>query len=333
MKVNEAVEVINGELSSTPSISYFTGVATQIDEVKKGCLFIARNPDEIDGAVALGAYGVVYDKYVQMVDGEIAWIKVASIYEAIIRLVRYKLLREKIQIFFTSEVEYEIAHQISTDEGIGFFDDDLSEFLSFMAKNPNLKGVLIKNKKLLDFVLEYVEALTPQEYPFSVLVGTLFDTKISYKLAQYNLKLPSLFLPELASVIDLFVSNQISFDLARFSSLPYMQPNFVNMRAKLVQYGQTDRVVITENDIERFKKYATYIAIHAKWGKLILLLPKGYEEIFDMIAQNEIYQDKADLDRLLKTQNYNFALVYGMDNSSLIDLLTIPHLDPVLPLF
>lgn len=134
-------------------------------------------------------------------------------------------------------------------------------------------------------------------------------------------------------MIDLFTSNQISFDLSRFSSLSYMQPNFINIRAKLVQYGQTDRVVITEKDIERFKKYATYIAIHAKWGKLILLLPKGYEEVFDMIAQNKIYQDKADLDHLLKTQNYNFALVYGMDNSSLIDLLTTPHLDPVLPLF
>ncbi|MDO7252436.1 hypothetical protein [Helicobacter cappadocius] len=333
MKVNEAVEVINGELASTPSISSFNGVATRIDEVKRGCLFVARNPDEIDGAVALGAYGVVYDKYVQMIDGEIAWIKVSSIYDAMIRLIRYKLLREKIEVFFTSEVEYQIAHQINIDESIGFFDQDLSEFLSFMAKNPDIRGIVIKDKTLLDLALEYVQAIVPQNYPFDVLVGTLFDVKISYKISQYNLKLPSLFLPELASVIDLFMSNKIAFDLRNFSSISYMQPNFINIRAKLVQYGQTDRVVITEKDIERFKKYTTYIAMHAKWGKLILLLPKGYEGVFDMVAQNEIYKDKTDLDHLLKTQNYNFALVFGMDNAALIDLLTTPYLDPVLPLF
>ncbi|PAF54536.1 hypothetical protein BKH42_01105 [Helicobacter sp. 13S00482-2] len=333
MKVNEAVEVINGELASTPSISSFNGVATQISEVKRGCLFVAKNPDEIDGAVALGAYGIVYDRYVQMVDGEIAWIKVSSIHDAMIRLVRYKLLREKIEVFFASEIEYEIARQINIDDSVGFFDKDIPEFLSFMAKNPNITRVMIKDNKLLDLVLEYIQTVVPQEYPFDVLVRTLFDVKISYKISQYNLRLPSLFLPELASVIDLFGSNKIAFDLRNFTSIPYMQPNFINIRAKLVHYGQTDRVVITEEDIEKFKKYATYIAMYAKWGKLILLLPKGYEEVFDMIAQNEIYQDRSDLDCLLRNQNYNFALVFGMDNSNLVDLLTTPYSDPVLPLF
>ncbi|PAF42954.1 hypothetical protein [Helicobacter sp. 11S03491-1] len=333
MRVNEAVEIINGELASTPAISSFRGVATCIEEVKKGYLFIAKNSDEIDGAIALGAYGIVYDKYVQMVDGEIAWIKVNSLDDAIIRLIRYQFLSEKIEVFFVSEIEYEIAHQIVTDISISFFDEDLLNLLSFMDKNPDLKGIVIRDRALLELILEYTQTILPQEYPFKLIMATLFESKIHYKLAQYDLKLPGLFLPELSSVIDLCITHQIAFDLKYFSHIPYMQPNFINAHAKLVGYGQTDKVVIAEKDINKFKKYITYIALNAKWGKLMLFLPKGYEEVFDVMAQNEIYQEENDLSFLLKKYNYNFALILGLDNTSLTHLLTTPQTEPVLPLF
>ncbi|PAF52295.1 hypothetical protein [Helicobacter sp. 13S00477-4] len=333
MRVNEAIEIINGELSSQPAISSFEGVAIRISEVKRGCLFIAKNPDEIDGAIALGAYGIVYDKYVQMVDGEIAWIKVKSVYDAIIRLIRYQFLSNQIAIYFVSEIEYAIASEIIIDPKIGFFDNDLEELLSFINKDEYLEGIFIKNEALLDLVLEYNQAVLPTEQPFKVLTATLFETKIHYKLAQYDLKLPSLFLPELSSIIDLCVMNKIIFELRNFSHIAYMQPYFINAYAKLVGYGQTDRVVITESDIEKFKKYVAYIAINAKWGKLMLFLPKGYEGVFDMMAQNEVYLEKSDLNSLLKQENYNFGLVLGLENKELIDIITTPYVEPVLPLF
>lgn len=333
MRVNEAVEIINGELATTPAISSFNGVATKISEVKRGCLFIAKNPDEIDGAIALGAYGVVYDKYVQMVDGEIAWIKVSSIQDAIVRLIRYRFLSDKIEVFFVSEIEYEIAFQIVTDTSIDFFDGDLEGFLSLVGSNSNLRGIVIRNEAFLGLLFQYTQTVLPQEQPFKVVVATLFDTKINYKLAQYDLKLPSLFLPELSSVIEMCAIHKIAFELKNFSSISYMQPNFINARAKLVAYGQTDRVVIAENDIEKFKKYVAYIALNAKWGKMILFLPKVYEGVFDVMAQNEIYHEQAELSDLLRMQNYNFALILGLNKADLQEILTAPHIDPVLPLF
>ncbi|PAF44822.1 hypothetical protein [Helicobacter sp. 11S02596-1] len=333
MRVNEAVEIINGELAATPAISAFNGVATKISEVKRGCLFIAQNPDEIDGAIALGAYGIVYDKYVQMVDGEIAWIKVDCIRDAIIRLIRYRFLSEKIEVFFVSEIEYAIASEIVSDSSIGFFDDGLDVLLSLVGSEAHFRGIIIKDKSLLDLLLQYTQAVLPQEPPFKVVVATLFDTKINYKLAQYELKLPSLFLPELSSVMEMCATHHIAFDLKNFSSVPFLQPNFINARAKLVGYGQTDRVVIAEDDIEKFKKYVTYILLNAKWGKLILFLPKGYEGIFDMMAQNEIYQQHSDIGDLLHKSHYNFALIFGLRDAELKEILMTPHSDPVLPLF
>lgn len=331
--MSEAVEIINGSLVSTPVISGFDGIATSIDEVQRGCLFIAKNPSEIDGAVALGAYGIIYDKYVQMVDGEIAWIKVTSVADAIIRLVRYKFLTEKIEVIFASKIQYDIASEIVTDAAIGFFNEGIFDLLSFMSKNPNLKGVIIKDKILLNFALEYTHISQLQEFPFKIVTATLFETKINYKFAQYELRLPNLFLPDLSGIIEWCVTQSIDFDLRRYSSIPHMQPNFINACAKLVSYGQTDRVVITQEDIEDFKRYVTYIAVKAKWGKLMLFLPEGYEEVFDMVAQNEIYHNKNELADLIKRQAYNFALIFGLDNSELTKILTTPQIEPVLPLY
>ncbi|PAF46368.1 hypothetical protein BKH46_07820 [Helicobacter sp. 12S02634-8] len=333
MRVNEAVEIVNGKLAATPSISAFNGVATKIAEVKRGCLFIAKDPSEIDGAIALGAYGVVYDKYAQMVDGEIAWIRVDSIQDAMIRLVRYQFLRDNIEVFYVSAIEYAIASQIITDTTIGFFDDGLEEILSFMSKQVGLRSVVIKDEALLSLVLEYTQAVIPQELPFKVLVATLFDTKINYKLSHYTLKLPSLFLPELGSVIEMCVAHHIAFDLGRFCAIPYMCPYFINAHAHLVPYGQTDCVVVAEENIELYKKYAAYIASQAKWGKLVLLLPRGYGEVFDGIAPSEIYDSKDMLKELLMAKDYNFALIFGISEAELLEILMIPHHEPTLMVF
>lgn len=331
--MSEAVEIINGNLANTPAIAGFNSIATSIGEVKRGCLFIAKNPNEIDGAVALGAYGVVYDRYVQMVDGEIAWIKVVSIADAIIRLVRYKFLTEKIEVIFASEIQYDIALEIITDSAVGFFDEGIFDLLGFMGKNTNLKAIVIKNKNLLNFALEHTSINQPQEFPFKIATATLFETKINYKFAQYELRLPNLFLPELSGVIELCVTQNIAFDLKKYSSIPHMQPNFINACAKLVSYGQTDRVVIAQKNIEDFKRYITYIALKAKWGKLMLFLPEGYEEVFDVVAQNEIYHNENELANLLKKQIYNFALIFGLNNSALTKILMTPQIEPVLPLY
>lgn len=331
MRINEAVEIINGELAFSPAISSFSSIATNISGVKKGCLFIAKNPDEIDGAVALGAYGIIYDKYAQMTDAEIAWIKVSSIQEAIIKLIRYVFLAKDMNIFYGTEIEYALASQIIVDETFGVFDGNFEELLSFLTQN-DIKNILFKNKIFLDLALQHIDLYTPTEYPFKLSIKTLFDIKINFKLSQYELNLPSLFLNELASVMHMCLENKIKFDLAHFISIPYMKPNFINTYAKLVDYGQSNRVVISETDIEKFKKYATYVAMNGKWAKLVLFIPPAYDGIFDIFAETQIYHDKEELTCLLKKSGFNFGIILGIDEKELIKILTLPIVEPVLPL-
>ena len=67
IKVQQVAELINGELMNSPAIGSFEGYTTHLENVQRGMLFFAINPHHIDSALQRGAFGVVFDKFVQTI--------------------------------------------------------------------------------------------------------------------------------------------------------------------------------------------------------------------------------------------------------------------------
>ncbi len=344
MKVKEVAEVICGEVINTPSIGSFDGFSTKLESVKRGSLFFAKNPDEIDIAIKNGAFGIVFDKFVQMIDGEIAWIKVSSISDSIIRLVRYRLLVENIKVFYLDCHQYEIAKTIITAKDVLFFDENPILLLD-MLEEKSFKGIFIKDKNLLDFVLEYTTCTNKDKIPFDIVYPhALFESKFYYKLNHYQIPLPDVFLPELGGVVSLCESEGFDFDIYRFSSNLSLLPLSLDQNAKVLPFGQSSRVVIATQSKEIFLRYASVLSNQAKWGDMKFFLPTLLDEedsdLFE-IYENEIgsslqpayYNGTNDLPLLLKKESYNFGLVFGISTDGLKFVLDAIKPMPVPALF
>ena len=73
MRVNEVVEITRGTLLNTPSITMFSRIICDVEQIQKGDLFIAYQADlsHITQAIQAGAYGIICEEKIKINDDEI----------------------------------------------------------------------------------------------------------------------------------------------------------------------------------------------------------------------------------------------------------------------
>ncbi|RDU71484.1 hypothetical protein [Helicobacter brantae] len=311
MRINEIVEIIHGTLLNNPPLSSFENITANLARVQRGSLFIATTPESAKEAIALGAYGIVFeDGDMPMIDNEVAWIRVDLLQEAMTRFIRHRLLIQQIGVIFFDDIEFSIAQEIIIDERVALVSGGYADLLE-ATQNPLIGKIITCNPQLLEISLEYTQGSYVEHKPFKLLSYTLFDSKIYFDSQRYTLPLPSLFLEQLASVIVLCQSEEIALTLAHFQSIPYFKPHFIDARGNLCRFGQSGRVLIAERDLESFKKYSAYILHNAKWAKVLLFVPTQFLEIFSSIAQCVGYESEEELLCSLK-ENYHFGMILGV---------------------
>jgi len=341
MKVDEAREIISGTLMNAPAIGSFSGFTAHVKDVKRGVLFFSNNQEQIDEALRVGAFGIVFDSPVQMIDGEIAWIKVDNIKTAAIRLARYILLTQNVGVFFMNEIQYMLAQKIITDDNAAFFDDEPAELLSVL-ENKQPSKIIIKNKALLDIVLEYTPVIIPEKSPFDISEQhSIFEVRFYYKIYRYRLPLPAVFLGELGSVVCFCMNERIEFNIGKFEPIPSLLPLYLNQEARIVPFGQSERVVIPTNNKEIFLRYLQSLITDITYAKIDFFIPTILnDEDSDLIEhctqmsdfKPTFYDSPMNLSQLLQQSHYNFALVFGISSDGLSFVLNEakPILNPTL---
>ena len=78
MKISSIVDIIDGSLLNSPSIPFIYSIKTNVRKIKEGDLFIAKNSDDIELAIKNGAFAIIIEKNLPIIDNEIAWIKVVN---------------------------------------------------------------------------------------------------------------------------------------------------------------------------------------------------------------------------------------------------------------
>ena len=62
MKISSIVDIVDGELLNSPSISFINNISSDAKKVKTSDMFIAKNIEDLQIAIANGAYAVIFEK-------------------------------------------------------------------------------------------------------------------------------------------------------------------------------------------------------------------------------------------------------------------------------
>ena len=72
MQISSILDIVDGSLLNSPSISFIYSIKTKVNKVKEGDLFITKNLDDIELAIKNGAFAIILEENYPIIDNEIA---------------------------------------------------------------------------------------------------------------------------------------------------------------------------------------------------------------------------------------------------------------------
>ena len=154
MKISSIVDIVDGELLNSPSISFINNISSDANKVKTSDMFIAKNIEDLKIALQNGAYAVIFEKDFEVIDNEIAFIKVKNLELALLKIVRYKLSTLKIKSYFCTDETFDMLklYQNNHTKPIFLISKNIEKAFKFIDDIKDGDILISKNKKLLESI-------------------------------------------------------------------------------------------------------------------------------------------------------------------------------------
>jgi len=323
MRLENSVALMNGELINSPFVNNFSNITFDAKAVKRGDLFIAFDEGMIEEAVFNGAYGIVFSKPTQITDSEIAWIKVANLEDALTRLLRFELLNKNIAVYSCSEIVLKLAKQIVTETNFIVVSGDIkSVYQSLSNVEDNTTLLFSPTLSTVDIFTDIIDLPNKSVHTINIVEQTLFETSFIYDNIFYERQLISpFFIPYLEQLLNLYKKLKINFRLRKFTPIDHFEAVFTNKNFEMKEFGTSDKVLIFEKSTHLIESEILFLQNQATWAKIIYLIPHANKKLLSssLIDMENIsfYNSQDEIKNLLKSRDFHFALIVGVDKSIL----------------
>jgi ferrochelatase len=331
VQITSLNDIIQGELLNSPAISFIYNVKTNVNKIQEGDLFFALKHDDIELAIANGAFAIVVENNISILDNEIAWIQVENIHKAIVKYIRYKLSSFELKAYYCDTISYELLKVFSsnvTQQPFWLISSNLSATLNHLNEIKNNDVIVCNNQELLNSIYPANEDFNTSTYSIENLIEhSLFETSFSYQAYYfYRLKISSLFINQLLTVFNFL--HLLPTDLHKLKKFNCFKPIFIDKFFNACEYGKSDKFVLIQEKKELALNELEYIQRKYKYAKTIIISKEAIniapfmytqishvEDIFDVLNNtsfNAIYIigfKKQKIEELFKNNNTTNALL------------------------
>ncbi len=322
MQISSILDIVDGSLLNSPSISFIYSIKTNALKVKEGDLFIAKNINEIDLAIRNGAFAIIFDTNVPIIDNEIAWIKVKNIDISIIKLIRFKLAIKNIEAFYCNKIIYDLLKIYSThfSKNVRLVPNKLENTFRFIDEIEDNDILISCNKNILDNIypknkdFDHINKLNETD---NLIEHSLFETSFSYENVYFSrLKISSLYITDFLKVFNFFKQN---LDLTKLKSFYNFKPLFLDRNLNLVEFGKSDKFIICQNNEDLYENEISYMKKQYKYAKNIFITSSyvDYLSKDEQILMNDIEQLKP----ILRKLKFNGIYVLGFNYNEVYEYL------------
>jgi len=324
MRLENLLALTQGSLKSTPAITATDGICFDAKKVKRGNLFIALDPKDINEAVLNGAYAVVFDKPTQILDSEIAWIKVDDAELALKRVLRFHLIEKDLRVYECDPITLKLALQVMTPNTFVVVHGSLYNVAHQLFDIDSKSTVLFAPTLIGNEIFTSAQSIPTTGYEsINIIEQTLFETSFIYANKFYERQLLSpFFIPYLERLLHLFKIIKLEYRLKQFTPIAHFEAVFTNARFDVQDFGASDRVLIFEPDFELITQQIDFLKRQASWAKIIYVVPWQKKQLLNNAENIFTYAHPQDIIELLKNSDFHFALIAEQDKS-LLELLSV----------
>ncbi len=323
MKLNSTVEIIAGKLQNTPAISFFYNYQNDPKKVKEGDLFFAKNKNDLYEAIQNGAFGVVYDFNVDITDVEIAWIKVLSVMDSIIRLARYELSQFELNFFYTDQTTFDLLKIYKGASENIFLIENIEDVLRLPKKVESGSYIFSSDKNISMKLYPEAKKFANTDWEINNLINhTLFETSFSVGEFYFSrIKLAQLYIKRYLDIFSFFkVEFDIDIDSAKLKRFKHFRPIFIDKFLNISDFGSTSRFILAEKDFSLAKQQINFLEENYRYGKKLYITSKNFTKLY---ANQYIYESTEEILHYLNIENYNCILIEGISFDEVNELLSM----------
>lgn len=312
MQISSILDIVDGELLNSPSISFIYSIKTNAKKVKEGDLFIAKDLNSVEIAVKNGAFAIISEINFPIIDNEIAWIKVKDIEISIIKLVRYKLSILNLDAYFCDKVAFQLLklYSINFSKNIKLIPNKLENIFKNIDEVENENIIISSNQDTLNKI--YPNSRNFNDISTNLVIEnliehSLFETSFSYKGVYFSkLKISSLYLAQFLRVYNFLDGN---LDLGKLKSFHNLKPLFIDRNLNLIEFGKSDKFIISQDIKSLYDNEILYIKIKYKYAKTIFIS----SEYVQYLKEDEqiIIKELNELKPILRKIKFNAVYLTG----------------------
>ena len=322
MKISSIVDIVDGELLNSPSISFINNISSDANKVKTSDMFIAKNIEDLKIALQNGAYAVIFEKDFEVIDNEIAFIKVKNLELALLKIVRYKLSTLKIESYFCTDETFDMLklYQNNHTKPIFLISKNIEKAFKFIDDIKDGDILISKNKKLLESIYpdsKDFEKKLDENNIKNLIKHSLFELSFSYKDIYFSkLRLSKIYLNSFLNIYDFFKGN---IDISKLKLYSNFKAIFIDKDFQPIESGKSDSFIICQTNKNLIPIEITYLKNEFKYAKTIFV--SKYEISFLDEKEQIIINNIEDLKNILKNLKFNCVYLIGFTNQESFEFL------------
>ncbi|PRM94895.1 peptidoglycan synthetase [Aliarcobacter cryaerophilus] len=322
MKISSIVDIVDGELLNSPSISFINNISSDANKVKTSDMFIAKNIEDLKIALQNGAYAVIFEKDFEVIDNEIAFIKVKNLELALLKIVRYKLSTLKIKSYFCTDETFDMLklYQNNHTKPIFLISKNIEKAFKFIDDIKDGDILISKNKKILESIYpdskEFEKKLDENSIK-NLIKHSLFELSFSYNDIYFSkLRLSKIYLNSFLNIYDFFKGN---IDISKLKLYSNFKAIFIDKDFQPIESGKSDSFIICQTNKNLIPIEITYLKNEFRYAKTIFV--SKYKISFLDEKEQIIINNIEDLKNILKNLKFNCVYLIGFTNQESFEFL------------
>jgi ferrochelatase len=317
MTIEKLLLLTGGELLNESSIKEVDSATIYPKKVSKGDLFISDNKDDIKEAIKNKAVAIMQEDDKITDASNVAFIKVASIEIAALKILSYILAKDKDLHF------YLLSPQASTffkmiqlkAKDVDYLPSDWKKAFELVLNSQ--KAIFVcDNEELALKIVPKIKKFDKSAFGYNI-EDTLFRSTFRVdKFVYQHKKMTPFHLPHLLKAVELCVAHKLNYSIDRVDYTKHFMPIFISKETMIRKEEKNDHVVIVVDNVEDIFEGREY-AKEAKvtMSKSIVFTPPKIK--IEAYTKPNIFKTPTELVTIVKTTSFNYGFVYSKNREDL----------------
>ena len=306
MTIENLTRLINAEALNAPTITSVSEFVFELKHVRRGFAYICLNANnsDIETAIKQGAYAIISEDNVPIIDKEIAFLKVSSLQTAMIKLMRFEATHKDLKFCAVNPFINDFLEKSKLGSNAHVMSKNITELFNQIFHAKVFDIFFGDDTRTLQRISPLFETIYTDTTMHEINPSSIFFTNTVFKQTYYqNLNIPRVFAGMFYGLLKFLDSNKISFKPYEGRIHGHFDPVFIDKNFIPTSFGNSFRAIMTDSAEALFISQRIFLNKKFSHDEIKICLPEGSL----LKVQNAIYFQ--NLSEIKKLKNFIYILI------------------------